>query len=92
MNLFYIYAIWCELGNKNSTEWSRVVIVFPSRQDADEYFRALQDLKQDSGANMFALLSRRSPQFWLYSIPGVCMMFPSNYRFPLIPLLANRDL
>ena len=81
MNLFYVYAFWSQSGKVNDTYFDRGVIVFPSRQDADEYFRALKGLKADSGANIFAFLSRRSPQFWLYRIPGVCMMFPST-AFP----------
>ena len=71
MNLFYVYAIRNEPGEGSDTNFNRGIIVFPSRQDADEYFRALKGLKGDSGANMFTLLARRTPQFWAYRIPGV---------------------
>ncbi|GAB1318332.1 hypothetical protein MFIFM68171_08542 [Madurella fahalii] len=63
--VYYVYLKWI---SKDPTECAcsgRYHLCFPSRYDADEFYRTMQTVKSN-GKPYFTSLTRLSPQFWGY--------------------------
>jgi len=63
--LYFVYMKFARENNTLRADYGRHLLHFESRYAADELFRALQDVRNSAGANIWTL-SRLSPQFWCY--------------------------
>ncbi|KAI5804297.1 hypothetical protein EDC01DRAFT_725800 [Geopyxis carbonaria] len=68
---FYVFCKWASTADNNlAAKWGRYQIALPSRSTADELFRAMQEMPAKNGkGNHFTVLTRESPQFWVYDSP-----------------------
>ncbi|KAK1757048.1 hypothetical protein QBC47DRAFT_412390 [Echria macrotheca] len=62
--LYYVFVKYLPADKVQATNWGRLMLCFPSRYDADEFYRALQGIPQIVG------LVRSSAQFWGHSSRG----------------------
>ncbi|KAK4248984.1 hypothetical protein C7999DRAFT_30515 [Corynascus novoguineensis] len=68
--IYYVVLKLISPNKEASARWGRYHLSFPSRYDADEFYRTLQTLKRGD-VPYFTNLSRHSPQFWGYdSVDG----------------------
>ncbi|KAL2195535.1 hypothetical protein P885DRAFT_78977 [Corynascus similis CBS 632.67] len=63
--IYYVLLKSISPHKETCVKWGRYHLSFPSRYDADEFYRTLQTLKR-GGVPYFTSLSRHSPQFWGY--------------------------
>jgi len=63
--IYYIHVKWAPADKTLAANWGRYLICFASRYDADEFYRAIQDVKR-AGKLAFPDLVRSSPQFWCH--------------------------
>ncbi|KAK6585137.1 hypothetical protein PZA11_001864 [Diplocarpon coronariae] len=69
MGLYYVYAKHTRKGDTLRDYYGRYLLTFESRQVADEFWRALKELKTAAGVQRFTTLHRSTPQFWCYDAP-----------------------
>ncbi|KAK3356813.1 hypothetical protein B0T25DRAFT_603399 [Lasiosphaeria hispida] len=64
--IYYVHLKWAPKDGNHTAAWGRYHLCFPSRYIADEFYRAIQQVKNGNDL-VFPELVRSSPQFWCHS-------------------------
>jgi len=65
-NLYYVYWKWSRPADPARADSGRWLLIFESRQKADEFYRSMAELKSSNGKKLFTILHRSTAQFWCF--------------------------
>lgn len=66
MSIFYVYLRWFREADGRSADQGRQLLTCSSRYAADEFYRALEEVRFSDGRHWFTKLERQSPQYWSF--------------------------